>query len=58
MKFFRILDRILLHAYVLAALGIGLVFLVDTVAYNHAAFAMLKAQAAALTVIARGLSGT
>lgn len=56
--FLRILDRILVHLYALAALSIGLAFLVDTVTYNHAALAMLKAQALALTVIARGLSGT
>lgn len=55
--FLRVMDRILVHLYCLAGLGIALVFLVNESAYYNATFAMLKAQAQALYIIASELHG-
>jgi hypothetical protein len=52
------LDRTLIHLYCVAGLVIAFTFLVDTVAYDQAAFAAAKAQAEALTAIALELHHT
>ncbi len=55
--FLRIVERVILHLYFIGALALALVFLLNEVSYNRAAFALLAVQAEALLAIADTLRG-